>query len=275
MNKPMVVVRGGGDIATGTVHSLWSAGLGVLVLEDHEPSAIRRQVAVCEAVFDGEATVEDMKAVKAESRDEVVKIIDEGAVPVMIDPEGRSIADFKPDIVVDAILAKTNLGTTIDMAPLTIAVGPGFSAGVDVDYVVETKRGHNLGRIINDGAAFPNSGIPGNIGGYTKERVIHSPVDGSLRIVRDIGSVVQKDDVIAVIEDEGNFTEVKATLDGIIRGMIRSGYCVHKGLKIADIDPRIEELGNCFTISDKARCIGGSVLELVCGYMLGGMNDIK
>jgi xanthine dehydrogenase accessory factor len=209
-----------------------------------------------------------MTAVKADAVEAAKKIIEDGNVAVLIDPKGELINKFKSRVVVDAIIAKKNLGTHIDMAELTIALGPGFTAGVDVDYVVETKRGHNLGRIIDKGSAVPNSGIPGNIGGYTTERVIHSPADGRLSIVHNIGDVVEKGDVIATIATECGTVEVYASLTGIIRGMIRNGYPVSKGLKIADIDPRREELKNCFTISDKARCIGGSVLQLVCGLLL-------
>ena len=161
-------------------------------------------------------------------------------------------------IVIDAIIAKRNLGTNSAMAPLVIALGPGFSVGADADVIVETKRGHNLGRIIRSGSAAPNSGVPGNIAGYSKERVLH--------VVHDIGSIVEKGETIATITDGSNQVAVKATLSGLIRGMIRDGFAVTKGFKIADIDPRKEELANCFTISDKARCIAGSVLELVCRY---------
>lgn len=264
MVKPFIVIRGGGDIATGVIHSLWSAGFIPVVLEIKAPSAIRRQVSVCEAVYDGEKTVEKMKAVRAENIDTVFEIIKNGNVPVLIDETGESILKFKPDILVDAVLAKRNINTKIDMAPLTIALGPGFAAGKDVHYVIETQRGHNLGRIIKEGRAAENTGIPGNIGGYTSERVIHSLSEGILKIVKDIGCFVEKGDVIAIVGND----RVYASITGIIRGMIKDGYKVHKGLKIADIDPRREEYENCFTISDKARCIGGSVLQLVCSYMV-------
>lgn len=264
MKKPFMIIRGGGDIATGTIYALWSAGLIPIVLEIAEPSAIRRQVAVCEAVYDGEKTVEGMKAVRTDGIDSAFEIIKEGNVPVLIDEIGESILKLKPDILIDCILAKRNINTKIDMAPLTIALGPGFTAGRDVHYVIETQRGHDLGRIISERSAAENTGIPGNIGGYTKERVIHSPSDGIITIVKDIGSFVEKGDVIAIVGDK----RVYASISGLIRGMIKDGYCVHKGLKITDIDPRREQYKNCFTISDKARCIGGSVLELVCKFMV-------
>lgn len=266
--KKTIIVRGGGDLATGTIHRLWSAGFGVLVLETGDPSAIRRQVSVCEAVFEGEAAIEGMKAVRAESLECAASVIEKGNVAVIVDTEGKSIFKLKPDVVIDAILAKKNMGTHINMAPLTIGLGPGFQAGIDVDYVIETQRGHNLGRIISQGSAAPNTGIPGNIGGYTSERVIHSPESGRLGSVKNIGDTVKKGEVIAFVENKNQRINIYASIAGIIRGMIKDGYNVNKGLKIADIDPRREELENCFTISDKARCIAGSVLELVCKYYL-------
>lgn len=269
----LIIVRGGGDLATGTIHKLWSAGFFVVVLETQYPAAIRRQVSLCEAVYGGETSVEDMTGVLAFDEDEIFSVLEEGKVPVVVDPEGKFIAKWKPEVVVDGILAKRNLGTYKEMAPLTIALGPGFCAGKDVDVVIETKRGHNLGRVIREGEAYPNTGIPGNIGGYTSERVIHSEKRGILKNKKNIGDIVKKGEVIAVIEGEGEETLVRATIDGILRGLIRDGFPVTDGFKIADIDPRKEELENCFTISDKARCIGGSVLEVVCRYFLEKSKD--
>lgn len=267
MQNLRIVVRGGGDLATGVIHRLWRAGFTPLVLECAQPAAIRRQVALCEAVYAGSTTVEGMTGVLIHSLSEAVAVWQAGQVPVMVDEAAKCVAILQPDIVIDAIIAKKNLGTNMDMAPLTIALGPGFTAGTDVHAVVETKRGHNLGLIIRTGSAAPNSGIPGVIAGFGKERVLHAPAAGSLHIVHDIGSVVEQGQLIATITTEqGEVVPVCATLTGIIRGMIREGFVVTKGFKIADIDPRQEELANCFTISDKARCIAGSVLELVCEY---------
>ena len=176
----LILVRGGGDLATGTIHRLWSAGLRVIVLETAHPAAIRRQVSLCEAVYEGETTVEGLRAVRIDALEQAPTVWAQNAVPVLIDPAGSCVAQAKPDVLVDAILAKKNLGTTRDMAPLTIALGPGFTAGQDVDAVVETKRGHRLGRIIREGAAIPNTGIPGVIGGYGKERVIHAQTERSV-----------------------------------------------------------------------------------------------
>ena len=277
--KDLIVVRGAGDLATGTIHRLKKAGFRLLVLEAEHPAAIRRQVALSEAVYAGSARVEDVEAVRmdvdlAEKKNrkelleqEMERIWKKDGVPVLVDPAGLSIAALRPAVVVDAILAKKNLGTTKEMAPLVIALGPGFTAGEDVDVVIETKRGHNLGRVIRSGSAVPNTGIPGIIGGYRKERVMHAQAEGILRNVASIGDIVEARAVIAEIETENGTVPVEASLSGLLRGLIRDGYPVTKGFKIADIDPRKEELQNCFTISDKARCIAGSVLEVICGEL--------
>ena len=277
--KDLIVVRGAGDLATGTIHRLKKAGFRLLVLEAEHPAAIRRQVALSEAVYAGSARVEDVEAVRmdvdlAEKKNrkelleqEMERIWKKDGVPVLVDPAGLSIAALRPAVVVDAILAKKNLGTTKEMAPLVIALGPGFTAGEDVDVVIETKRGHNLGRVIRSGSAVPNTGIPGIIGGYGKERVMHAQAEGILRNAASIGDIVEARAVIAESETENGTVPVEASLSGLLRGLIRDGYPVTKGFKIADIDPRKEELQNCFTISDKARCIAGSVLEVICGEL--------
>lgn len=273
MKNKLIIIRGGGDLATGTIHRLWAAGLPVLVLEAEHPAAIRRQVSICEAVYDGEAFVEGMKGVLIPSYKEAYDILAMGDVPVLVDPEGEAIDKLQPAVVVDAILAKKNLGNYKEMTSLTVALGPGFEAGRDVDIVIETKRGHNLGRIIRSGSAFPNTGIPGNIGGYAAERVLHSKEAGIFHNVRKIGDIVEKGEEIARIElADGGSCPVPATISGIIRGLLRDGYCVPKGFKIADIDPRKEELANFFTISDKARCIAGSVLEVVISF-IGALDN--
>ena len=280
MNKKILIIcRGGGDLATGIVHRLFRAGFPVLVLETDSPAAIRRQVSFSEAVYDGTATVEGVTAerIASANRASVNHVLEAGRVPLLVDPEGSSIPLLKPDIVVDAIIAKKNLGTAKEMAPLVIGVGPGFTAGEDVDLVVESMRGHNLARIFTTGSALPNTGIPGNIGGFTKERVLHAEAAGYMKNIRQIGDIVEKGEEIARIYEKmtedgtfsGSYVSVEASISGIIRGLIREGYHFQKGFKIADIDPRESELANCFTISDKARSIGGSVLEAVCGYVNG------
>ena len=261
--KDLIIVRGGGDLATGTVYKLKKSGFPVLILETANPSAIRRNVAFCEAVYQGTQTVEDMCCYLAESLEQAARFLREGKLTMLVDPTGESIPRFQPLAVVDGILAKKNLGTNRNMAPITVGLGPGFTAGSDVDAVVETKRGHNLGKVIWAGSAAPNTGIPGIIGGYGKERVIHSPAKGILRNIKNITDTVTKGETIAVVETETGKIPVEATLDGILRGLIREGYPVGVGFKIADIDPRADELDNCSTISDKARCIAGGVLEAI------------
>lgn len=303
--KLLIICRGAGDLATGIIHRLHRAGHRVIALETDYPAAIRRQVSFCEAVYDGSAVVEGVTArlvpalADAETDTEtysgendtpaahivsekwdssaIEAVLEAGEVPLLIDPKGESIALLKPDVVVDAIIAKKNLGTTIDMAPLVIGVGPGFTAGQDVHLVIESMRGHNLARIITDGMAQPNTGVPGNIAGFTSERVIHAPAAGYIHDVRKIGDIVQKGDEIARIYPDkesydnalSEYVPVNATITGIIRGLIREGYYFRKGFKIADIDPRESEITNCFTISDKARSIAGSVLEAVSAFEHG------
>ena len=208
--KNLIIVRGGGDLATGTIYKLKKSGFPVLVLETQNPSAIRRNVAFCEAVYRGRQTVEDMTCYRAESLRQAEQFLLEGKLTVLVDPEGEAILRLKPLAVVDAILAKRNLGTNKEMAPITVALGPGFSAGEDVDAVIETKRGHNLGRVLWTGSAAPNTGVPGIIGGYGKERVIHSPAEGILRNVKRITDIVSKGDIIAVVETEDGPVPVEA-----------------------------------------------------------------
>ena len=248
--KNLIIVRGGGDLATGTIYKLKKSGFPVLILEVEKPSAIRRNVAFCEAVYQGSQTVEDMTCHLAESLEQARQLLNDGKLTVLVDPAGESISQLKPLAVVDAILAKKNLGTN-------------FEAGRDVDAVIETKRGHHLGRVLWEGVAAPNTGIPGIIGGYGRERVIHCPAKGILRNIKRITDTVRKGEVIATVETETGLVPVEATLDGILRGLIRDGYPVEMGFKMADIDPRADEYNNCFTISDKARCIAGGVLEAI------------
>ena len=261
--KNLIIVRGGGDLATGTIYKLYKCGFPVLVLEVPRPSAIRRNVAFSEAVYEGTQRVEDVICHLAESITDAEKLLTEGKLTMLTDPKGEAIARLKPLAVVDAILAKKNLGTNRAMAPITVALGPGFEAGRDVDAVVETQRGHNLGRVLWQGKAAPNTGIPGIIGGYGRERVIYSPAAGILRNVCHITDTVEKGQTIAFIEREAEKIPVTATLDGLLRGLLRDGYPVPEGFKIADIDPRIHAYDNCFTVSDKSRCIAGGVVEAI------------
>ena len=254
----LIIVRGGGDLATGTIHRLCSAGLRVLVLETTQPAAIRRQVALCEAVYEGEATVEGLRAVRIEALEQAQSVWAQGAVPVLVDPEGACIARAKPEVVVDAILAKRNLGTCITDAPVVVGVGPGFTAGEDCHAVVETMRGHTLGRVIYRGSALPNTSIPGLVGGFAGERVLRAPADGILHQLADIGVTVSEGDVVATVEGQ----PMRCTISGVLRGILPEGTPVFRGMKAGDVDPRGKR-EYCDTVSDKALAVGGGVLEAV------------
>ena len=271
-----IVVRGGGDIATGTVAALSRAGYPVIILECARPTAIRRQVAFCDAIYErdrwygeGTKTVEGITCTLTSNIDDAMRRAQPGRPMILIDPEAKSLARLKPDVLVDAILAKKNLGTTIDMAPLTIALGPGFTAGVDVRCVIETMRGHDLGRILYEGTAMENTGVPGMVAGYGRERVIHAPASGRLELISGIGEIVEKGKIIAVIDTGKARVKVPASLSGVLRGILPENFEVTEGMKMADIDPRVDQVENCSKISDKARCIGGSVLQLVVAYEKG------
>ncbi len=253
--KELIVVRGGGDLATGVIQKLARAGMKVLVLEVEKPTAIRRTVALCEAVYEGRFQVEDIICVRVNTLEEAKACWDKGEVPLLVDPSGETIAAIKPDCVVVGILAKRNLGTNKEMAPVVIGLGPGFCAGEDVHAVIETMRGHDLGRLLLQGSALPNTGIPGEIGGKSELRVLHAPCKGVVENRKQIGDIAQQGDVLLTIDG----MEVTAPFTGLIRGLIRPGAQVPKGMKIGDIDPRVTV--DWHTISDKARCLGGAVLE--------------
>ena len=259
----IILVRGAGDIASAVIVRLFKAGFPVLALETAKPTVIRRTVSLADAVYEKEAVVEGVRAVLSHSINEALSLMKDHVVPVLVDENMECLDALKPSVIVDAIMAKRNTGFKKEMAELTIALGPGFTAGVDADYVIETKRGHNLGRIIEKGRAEENTNIPGSIEGFTFERVIHSPSDGVNVNLKKIGDIVKKGDVIMTVGQ----TEVKSKLDGMLRGLIRDKSMLFKGEKIADVDPRGEK-AEYLTISDKARCISGSVLELVCAFFL-------
>ncbi|MDY2987269.1 MAG: selenium-dependent molybdenum cofactor biosynthesis protein YqeB [Peptoniphilus sp.] len=253
----LIIIRGAGDIATGSIQRLHRSGFKVLCLEVAQPTAIRRTVALSDAIYVGETRVEDIVARRVETIYEIENAFEDGVVPVMVDPECKILEELEPDVVVDAILAKKNLGTRIDMAKGTVALGPGFIAGEDVDIVIETNRGHDLGRLIFEGPAAPNTNRPGNIDGFTRERVLYAPKTGKIINRHDIGDIVEQGEVIATVEGG----EVTAKISGILRGIIRNGTEVFEGMKIGDVDPRITT--NPKTISDKARALGGATLEAV------------
>ncbi|MDR2712546.1 MAG: EF2563 family selenium-dependent molybdenum hydroxylase system protein [Clostridiales bacterium] len=250
-----IVIRGGGDLATGVIQKFFRAGFPVVVLETPAPTAIRRSVALSEAVYDGFAQVEDVSCRKVSGPDELEDCWQAGVVPLLVDPAGESIRLIHPAAVIDAIIAKENLGTNRAMADITIALGPGFCAGKDVQAVIETMRGHDLGKLILQGYAKQDTGMPGNIGGISNRRVLHAPANGIINHKKRIGDVVECGDILLTVDGK----PVKVSLSGLVRGLIREGIMVCRGMKVADIDPRIDI--NWHSISDKARCLGGAVLE--------------
>ncbi|NLQ12329.1 EF2563 family selenium-dependent molybdenum hydroxylase system protein [Olsenella sp. KGMB02461] len=254
----LVCIRGAGDLASGCAVRLSRAGMDVVMLDVAEPTSVRRSVCFSEAVRLGEATVEDIRGVAVDGPKSAFEALAAGNVAVMVDPDGRFVPDLAPDALVDAILAKRNLGTTRSMAPIVVGVGPGFTASIDVDAAVETQRGHDLGRVYYQGSPAPNTGIPGNIGGYTTERVLRAPADGAFLGVRAIGDVVSAGDVVATVDG----VPLVATIDGVLRGLLQDGLRVTRGMKSGDIDPRCE-VSHCFSVSDKARAVAGGVLEAV------------
>lgn len=253
----LVLIRGAGDIASGIALRLYRAGLSVVMTDLERPTAIRRTVCFSQAILLGQVTVEDVTA-RAASLPQVEAILAAGEIPVLADPQCRCREALRPDVLVDAILAKKNLGTRITDAPAVIAVGPGFTAGVDCHAVVETMRGHTLGRVIWDGPALPNTNIPGLIGGFAGERVLRAPCDGVFRQVLDIGAQVQAGDIAGYVEDQ----PVTCTISGVLRGILPSGVTVFRGMKSGDVDPRCQP-DFCRLASDKALAVGGGVLEAI------------
>ena len=252
----LVLIRGAGDLASGIALRLHRAHIRVIMTDIEHPTAIRRTVAFSEAIRTGETTVEGVRACRAETAGAALDLLKENIIPVLPDAEGRCIAALKPDAVVDAILAKRNLGTCITDAPVVIGVGPGFTAGRDCHAVVETMRGHTLGRVYYEGSALPNTGVPGLIGGFSGERVLRAPADGTFQPLRSIGDQVREGDIAATV----NGVPMVCTLTGVLRGILPEGTQVHKGMKAGDIDPRCK-MEHCYTASDKALAVGGGVLE--------------
>jgi len=261
-----ICIRGGGDIGSGVAWRLHRCGFNVFIAEALCPLAVRRKVAFCEAVYEGSAWVEGVEAVLTKRPGEISPLWSEGKIPVIVDPEFETRQVMAPEVVVDAILAKKNTGTAIDQAPLVIALGPGFAAGKDAHVVVETNRGHNLGRIMTEGSAEPDTGIPSTINGIAADRVLRAHADGTWLNRMAIGDIVKKGDIIGSVAG----MHVRAPISGVLRGLIRGGVQVKRGVKTGDIDPRGRQ-DYCHTISDKALAVAGGVLEAIlrfhaCGH---------
>ena len=257
-----VLIKGGGEMATGVAHRLTRARFKVCMTETPYPQAVRRGVAFCEAVYEGEKEVEGVVAKAIGSKEEIFKVWQDNKIPILVDPEAMIRSFLNPDVLIDAILAKKNLGTKISDASLVIGLGPGFRAGGDVHLVIETNRGHNLGRVILQGGAEENTGVPGEIGGSSAERVFRAPASGRFSCRKKIGDYVQAGEVVASVGG----LPVQAEIEGILRGLLRDGSEVWEGMKLGDVDPRgVKE--SCYTISDKARAVAGGVLEAIMMHL--------
>ena len=268
--ETLVLVKGGGDLATGVSHRLHRAGFPVVITEIENPTMVRRTVSFAECLYADEWRVEGVTSARADGETPAEKaqsaraILEAGSIPVMVDPQAEVLAHLRPAVVVDAILAKRNLGTRIDDAEVVVGLGPGFTAGVDCHAVVETSRGHDLGRVILEGGAKPNTGVPGPIGGYTTERLLRAPKAGVFTSIAGIGDVVRAGEAVARVEG----AEVTSAIDGVLRGLLRDGIEVPAGFKVGDVDPRAEP-AHCHTISDKSRAIGGGALEAIMMFLFG------
>jgi xanthine dehydrogenase accessory factor len=258
IHQTLVLIKGAGDLATGVAARLFRCGFPVAMTELRQPLMVRRTVAFGEAVYEGEVFVEDITARRVEDAMAARQALTDRVVPVLVDPDGISLRALQPRIVVDAIMAKRNTGTSLHQAPLVIALGPGFTAGMDCHAVIETNRGHYLGRVITEGAAEPDTGRPGNIAGKTDERILRAPVAGAVDARVEIGDRVMLGQVVASIYDH----DVVAGVDGVLRGLVRPGAHVHAGEKIGDVDPRAAP-EHCHLISDKSLASAGGVLEAI------------
>ena len=257
-----VVIKGSGDLASGIAFRLHHSGFDIAMTEITAPTSVRRTVCFSQAVYDGSAQVEDVRAVLASDETAMRAAFSKKQIAVFVDPSAAIVKSFRPGALVDAVMAKKNTGTAITDAPIVIGVGPGFNAGVDCHAVIETQRGHSLGRVITKGSALPNTGVPGDIGGHTIERLLRSPSDGVFEALACIGDIVKKGDTVALIN---NKIPVKAGIDGMLRGLLPSGIAVTQGMKAGDLDPRCER-SYCYTVSDKALAIGGGVLEALLRF---------
>jgi len=269
--RETVVVRGGGDLASGVIYRLFQSGYKIVVLDIENPLAVRKNVSFCQSIYDGSIVIEGVEGVFCKNLEDINTAHNHNKIPVLIDPEGILIKKLKPDIVIDGILAKKNLGTNKKMADIVIALGPGFEADRDVHAVIETYTvNNNLSKVIYEGKASKNTGIPGMVKGYSGERAFYSPVSGVTKVVKDIGERVDEGDVILEIGNK----KVKAPIGGIVRGMIMKGIYVDKNVKMGDIEPR-ERVDFCYGISDKARAIGGGVLEAILHLQMMKLKKVK
>jgi len=271
--KPLVLIRGGGDLASGIAHGLAARGVGVVVTELAAPTMVRRRVSFGNAVYEGEVEIEGIKGVLCPCAKEAFVAVHAGHVAVLVDPACTSLPHLCPAVLVDARMAKRNLGTRKSDAPVVIGVGPGFFAGRDCHAVVESQRGAGLGKVIFSGAAAPNTGRPASVAGHTTDRVLRAPCEGVFEGVLEIGDEVKSGQVVGRLRPAagnesvpgtprggGAATEVKSKISGVLRGLIADGAAVRAGQKLGDVDPTGERQ-RCFRISDKALTVGDGVIE--------------
>lgn len=266
IDTPLIAVKGAGDLATGVIHRLTRAGFTVIASELAQPTVLRRTVAFAEAVTQGHISVEGITACHVSTLEDVQQAFERGDIPVVVDADETFIKAMRPTALVEATLSKRNSGITINDAPIVIALGPGYEAGKDAHAVIETNRGHNLGRVYFQGYAEPNTGVPGMIGGYAAERLLRAPCAGLLYGLRQIGDVVQAGETVALVKEGEASSPIFAAIPGIVRGLVRDGLPVHAGMKVGDVDPRATR-EHCFTISDKSRAVAGGVLEAMMYFM--------
>jgi xanthine dehydrogenase accessory factor len=264
--RPRALIKGAGDLATGVALRLSRSGFAVVMTEIARPTVVRRAVAFAEAVYDGRTVVEGVEGVKVDDPGRIEAVMRQGAIAVVVDPEGAVLHEVRPSLLVDAIMAKRNLGTSIADAPAVIALGPGFLAGRDAHAVIETNRGHTLGRVITHGEALPDTGVPGEVGGHTEERLLRAPAAGVFQSSLHIGDRVVAGQIVGHVGD----VPVCSRLGGVLRGLLHPGLEVTPGFKLGDVDPRAAR-EHCFTASDKALAVAGGVLEAACA-LLGGVR---
>ena len=267
----LVLIKGAGDLASGVAYRLWRAGFPIVMTELPVPTMVRRAVSFGQAVYDGEVSVEGISARRVANSAQAAELARTGeAIPVLVDPEAKAVGELRPVVLVDAIVAKRNTGTRLNDAPLVIALGPGFTAGLDCHAVIETQRGHWLGRVLYRGSAQPNTGTPGEVLGHNRERVLRAPAAGQLRPLAHIGDRLKSGDVIGYVGHHALY----APFDGVLRGLIHPQVMLTAGFKIGDLDPRANP-EHCFTISDKALALGGAVLEAILVWMQGSRLFVK
>jgi len=261
LNRLVVLIKSGGEVASAVAHKLFRAHFRVCMTEIPHPVAVSRGAAFCEAIYDGEKEIEGVVAKLVGSTQDISPTWAKNKLPIMVDPQASIRNWLHPDVVIDAIMAKKNLGTNISDAPLVIGLGPGFSVGKDAHMVIETNNTENLGKVILSGEAEPDTGIPLSIGGLSQERVLHSPAKGLFHSVKEIGDLVSAGDTVAWV---GN-RPVKARIDGVLRALLRDGLEVDKQTKLGEVDPSGDKQA-CYTIRPRTRAIAGGVLEAIMMY---------